>query len=559
MSNEHPHINPWAEKLQQAPLPDADASWKGMERLLDQHMPTEKKEKKRRFFFLLFSALLLVGTVIYFGYWYSTEQRAAQHGTENIRTGTPASDVATPVPHRDKGMPGAAGAASERHADEKMALDSFIANKAMEDSNRKGHTNMDVASRPVNKGIQPGEDVVLPVAGNHYVHNNTAEPSRQKGSDVTDVAASAASTTSAGNEAGANGQLPKATAVSPAATTNKKAGVRYHATANNSNEKVAKLKEKQPSANGVLINNNLTTAASLPPVDAADAGTGRTQMLLPFRSRLQPMQQLIEKDSARLLQHRVVLSDSVWLALKNKKSEEHKKGWTFSVGVNHFIRINDQQAASRKGQARNADSEGLTGKIADYVPVPQARYHFNNKVFVQGELQFNAPQFTQPVQLEQRTYHDGVFEVSDIASLKKLTYFNLPVSAHYRLFKNLYVGTGVQFSRLSSAVVLYEKSGTSTNPQFPDTTFKISKQQRIKNDTVFQKLHTTEFRLLGDVSYQSGPLALGLRYNHALQGLVKVPVAAAGGAVTQVRNSSLQLYLRYRFLDKRKRVQPGSK
>jgi len=549
MSNEQQHINPWTDKLQQAPLPDIDASWKGMERLLDQHMPVEGKEKKPRFFFLPFTVLfLLIGAALWIGYLNFIPQQHVkqQNQTANRnKTDTPASGIATSVTQDEKLSPTKETTSTAQQGSHIHAADTTI--------------NNDTAVEHFQPETGTANDKVVDAVKTTPSTNTRLFDSRGTTHAATSTAGNAVNIP-AKSKTSINRQPIKVDTDNRSIVKKKngKASGRSTAllptssTVASASEKTKKIQSKRST----LPDENDSTSTLDAVINAASPRSARISMLPPFRRLLLPPLRLIIKDSAGQLQGSA-FSDSVKQILKKKRGEEQKKGWTFNVGVNHFMRISNQQSAPYKGDAKNPDSEGLTGKIVDYLPVPQARYHFNNKLFVQGELQFNAPQFTQPVQLDHRNYRDGFFDVSDTAYLKKLTYFNLPLSIHYSPLKRVFIGVGVQSSRLTNAIVLYEKTSKSINSPFPDSTLKASKQVQIKSDTLFQKLYTHEFRLLGDVSYQAGPFTLGARYNHALRGLVKVPVANA--AFTQTRNSSLQLFIRYRFLDKRKRIQPKSK
>lgn len=556
MSNEQPHINPWAEKLQQAPMPDADVSWKGMEHLLNQHLPVEEKEKKRRFFFILFPIILLsIGLVLLGGYLYSTSKQQAkqnQRAADNSAVATHTTGVDTTTTFDKRPLQAPANSAVGKVIADALTADTTTGNHSIvEQAKLKEYTG------DTDKNDQRPNSKASSVKEITSVNNTYTSPGRSV-SNKEKVAAATASgavvkktTTSSAQE-----QIAKRYKGAGMKKNKRKAIVHKGTSIKDRENEMARVADQRKDLRINVVaadRNEIGTAGS---ISVRDNSQMYTYPLAPLRKPVDPLHRLILNENIDQLRSSV-MPDSALPAMKKKGDEVVRKGWTFGVGVNHFVRINNQQSAPYKGNAITPDSEGLTGKITDYLPVPQARYHFNNNLYVQGELQFNAPQFTQPVQLEQRSYSDGAFDVNDTAYLQKLTYFNLPLSIHYSPLKRIYIGAGVQFSQLNNAIVLYEKTKTWGGVQLPDSSFKSSKQERIKGDTLFQKLHTAEFRLLADVSYQAGPIGVGLRYNHALRNLVKVPVS--GGVVTQARNSSLQLYLRYRFLDKRKTIKPKSK
>jgi hypothetical protein len=116
------------------------------------------------------------------------------------------------------------------------------------------------------------------------------------------------------------------------------------------------------------------------------------------------------------------------------------------------------------------------------------------------------------------------------------------LSIHYSPFKNFYAGAGLQFSRLTNGVGLFEiKQYSSVNPNFVIQT--NSKIAGFKSNPVYEELKTNEFRFLLDANYQWKNLVLGTRYNQALSKFINVQISST--QVTQARNSSIQLYVRY--------------
>ena len=231
-------------------------------------------------------------------------------------------------------------------------------------------------------------------------------------------------------------------------------------------------------------------------------------------------------------------------------AEEQKKqranGWTVGIGLNQFFTIGGQQAS-------HYNSGGISGTLGDYIPVPMVRYHFNRKFFIQLEAQFNSPQYTGKNLLISLPPLDSLSPTVRRQSsvlIKKLFYFNVPLSVHYRVFKNLDVGAGIQFSRLSNGIGLFQDRTINIGPGgLPDSISATSKS--FKGDTLYKKIRTTELRALLDASYTQGRLIFGIRYNQALSQFIHVQVTP--GQITQARNSSLQLYFRYVLWDNQKK------
>jgi len=235
----------------------------------------------------------------------------------------------------------------------------------------------------------------------------------------------------------------------------------------------------------------------------------------------------------------------------NKKSKEDTTaiepdvyGWVAGIGFNQFFSVGQQQKS-------DYNSGGTTGGIGDYLPIPMVRYYFSRKLFVQMEAQFNAPQFTKKDLVAGQsagvTLPSGQIQQNSVV-VKKLFYFNLPVSIHYSPIKNLYAGAGLQYSRLSNGVGLYQDKVLV--PGGSDTV-KAAKVYSFKGDSIYQKMRTNEFRVLLDLNYTYKRFIIGARYNQALSKFINVHISDT--QVTQARNSSLQLYIRYILWDGRKR------
>ena len=224
---------------------------------------------------------------------------------------------------------------------------------------------------------------------------------------------------------------------------------------------------------------------------------------------------------------------------------EKQHGWMIGIGLNQFFPIGGQQGST-------FNSNGLTGTLTDYLPVPMIRYYVNPRLYVQLEAQINTPQAAKKnVVISSPQPDTSTIRGSSIVSttsLRQLYYFNVPLSVHFQPWQNVDIGTGLQFSHLSNAIGDFDS--TSTN----SATSAVSNAKAIKSfkgATLYQHLKTSEFRVLLDASYTYKHFIFGLRYNQALSDFVNIRFAS--GQVTQSRNSSLQLYLRYILFDSRKK------
>lgn len=243
-------------------------------------------------------------------------------------------------------------------------------------------------------------------------------------------------------------------------------------------------------------------------------------------------------------------NDSTTTAVRKPKADSilQMKGWLAGAGLNQFFTMGGQEKS-------DYNSNGTTGGIGDYIPVPMVRYYFSRKLYVQLEAQFNTPQYTTKNLLASQSKPDLVTLPGRVLQtslyIQKLFYFNLPLSVHYSPIPNLYIGGGIQYARLTNGVALYQDSSHSIFLGGRDS-LRSSKIMSFRNDTTFRKLKTNEFRLLLDLNYNFKRFVIGARYNRALSDFINLQISNT--QVTQSRNSSFQVYLRYIIWDGRKKT-----
>jgi hypothetical protein len=232
---------------------------------------------------------------------------------------------------------------------------------------------------------------------------------------------------------------------------------------------------------------------------------------------------------------------------KDQPEKERQDGWMVGIGLNQFFTVGSQQASS-------FNSGGITGTLGDYIPVPMVRYYFNPKLYVQLEAQINTPQYTKknlvavstPVDSLGTTTGGALITVQKTVSINKLFYFNVPLSVHYTVFDHLDLGAGLQYSRLTNGVGVF-----NNNYNTGGTDSLSTETKSFKGDSVYKEIKTHEFRFLVDANYNWQHFIFGIRYNQALSKFIHVEISP--GQITQARNSSLQLYLRYILWDGRKK------
>ncbi|HEX5026837.1 MAG TPA: hypothetical protein VFV68_16265 [Agriterribacter sp.] len=181
--------------------------------------------------------------------------------------------------------------------------------------------------------------------------------------------------------------------------------------------------------------------------------------------------------------------------------------------------------------------------ISDYIPAPYLQFHFTNRVYLLGEFQFNSPQATPSLLLAQKTM---TFPMSgtgftENTYLRKLYYFNMPVSFYYSPLKNFYVGSGLQFSSFNSGLANIELTTSNSNIVLDSKTVKI------KDDSLSANIKSAEWRYLFDANYYYDRFMFGFRYNQALNNFIDLNVNNSLPP-TQARNQAFQFYIRYNLV-----------
>ena len=190
-------------------------------------------------------------------------------------------------------------------------------------------------------------------------------------------------------------------------------------------------------------------------------------------------------------------------------------------------------------EAYNYNSSANKGIATDYIPATYLQFHLTDRVYVLGEFQFNSPQATSSVLLSQKNYSQpGQNPYQQNVYLRKLYYFNMPLSLYYSPIKNFYLGSGLQFSSLNSGIAYMEQINPSNQLLYSET-FKI------KEDSLAAKLTGSEFRYLFDANYYWKRFMFGFRYNQALGDYINTQV---NNTTSKARNQAFALYFRYNII-----------
>lgn len=214
-------------------------------------------------------------------------------------------------------------------------------------------------------------------------------------------------------------------------------------------------------------------------------------------------------------------------------------GFVVGIGLNQSLPVNGQQVWTNP-------SGGLNQWWKDYIPVPFVRYYFQPKVFVQVDARIHAPQYTSRDLWFSYISNGTAYTVF----IKKLYYFQLPVTVHYAPAPDWSIGLGLQYSHYGSGIAALPDS----NQNHYYFTGPLS-------DYPMVYVQHNEFRGLVSLDYTYRRWIIGASYDEAFTKAVSKRIAnlpaTPGSTFTElpppVRNSSSQVYLRYILWDGRKK------
>ncbi|MBX2924128.1 MAG: hypothetical protein KF746_18150 [Chitinophagaceae bacterium] len=551
MNQKLPYEKLIAEKMQELPVLDVNTSWQQMKRRLDEEMPLEGGSKKRPGggWWWKSGLVILVTTAVGTYFFYNTRDGAKNsivktipqeqtiHIAEQNETITPIDQTFTPsVTNRNNksetGIPGANTVDPDDLAGITSAIESTTGNKKPVSKNstatfKKSGTNTTGFEKqaPIATGIIKSRDYAEKTftnTPNTRTDNTPDNKSRHLNTSTAINEAPVDAATNNNDPDGYSGSADNATR-----PNNYSAPALTGTTANSENYMMASV----PSENISYSNHLLSTVADSLAVPATvwqlpDVTAQKKAILKEMRKQ--------EKKQERELAKSYRSNSSFW--------GEQPDRW-FAAGLAPY-----QNVSIGSQQTYNYNSAGNKNIVADYIPAPYLQLHITNKVYVLSEFQFNAPQSTPSLLLSQKqlTVPMNTIGYTESTYLRKLYYFNMPVSFYYSPVKNFYIGSGMQFSSFNSGLAYMEQRAA-------DNSLVRSENIKIKDDSLSSKITSSEWRYLFDANYYVNRFMFGFRYNQALNDFMNIRINNSSTPV-HARNQSFQLYLRYNIIvsDRRK-------
>lgn len=520
MKNLHQSEKHLADKLQNVPVPDADQGWEQMRKLLDQEMPEPVAgawSGNRKWWWMGITAgIIMLAT------WL----------TQQLNNGAVMADKQVPVAGVKKNSGDKAGkdVVAVKPESNNSSIDNNTSsnNNSSTDKNTSTDNNSSVDNKPsidntssITKTSDPGS------ANSNIVKENKSVAKYvpvQTGGNLR----------MQDNVRNSSKELPLATTSDNDATTvNKPAN---NSTIDDKNAIVLRPGDALEFAaiNTTLISENLVESPA----------THFNEI-----ENFQPEQIAIsgktDKAFAREVRQKSMKADNRRMSKSSMRGSngDNERELTFAAGLAlpQSIAISGQQSPSYNVNAKSS-------RITDYLPAPFFQYHINTKLFVQTEIHFQSPQYTQRLLLSRNvdTFLNRRYENN--VHLEKLYYFNVPFNVYYSPARNFYIGGGIQYSSLLSGVASYENKSSEGQTVLSQS----SVTRRFNYDSVAAVFSPSEWRYQFDANYYFNRFTLGLRFNQAMKDFIDIK----GGTYvppTRDRNRSFLLYLRFNIWEERRK------
>ena len=526
MNNLEPFEEHLADQFQQIPVPSREEGWIEMRKLLDRELPEGGTawSGNRKWWWMGITVAIIIA-----GLWMSEEfHKKVGSETQNVAVDKSRSSVSQQpssnetnkdaqnpnTPTNDKAT---AGISNNKKSND-------ISEKNVEDKNPRASDDHDNSANPASNNSTENVEIV---------RTNSKLKTSKGNSTVVNLSAASGIVFSSGSSK--KDHLPNSRSSAHDATQNSSTSTGNGFEKNNQAEleiapSTSLLSEASAASSEIFFSdpgNELSTVStSLQPIKAEPGKT--------------------DKAFAKQMRKRSVQADNRKISARNMRGDMREKDQdlTFAAGL-----ALPQSFAIASQQSPSYGVNATASRVSDYLPVPFFQYHMNSKLFLQTELQFQSPQYTDRLLVSQKqqqitpssTLQNNIF-------IEKLYYFHIPFNVYFSPMRNFYIGSGLQFSSLLSGVATYETN--HYNGSTLENTY--SKVEGFRDDTIASKLSSSEWRYQFDANYYFKRFTFGARYNQAFSQFVNLQPSPTL-PYTQAKNQSFFIYLRYNIWEERRK------
>ncbi|MFT3749523.1 MAG: hypothetical protein QM768_14445 [Agriterribacter sp.] len=539
MNRKLPYEELIAEKMQELHLPGRDDAWQKMQDMLDTEMPPETSGKKRfawRWRNTGWLALLLTG-VIGAGIYFYNNDKTGSYTSANVKTGStpaqesivPSEQMTTPAAEKNKNI-----IPADKNITSTTQEENNFSERSPVSKNNIAQTNNQPAYRPVEKNVLSKQ--LTPTMNADIKSNNTIAKDDQQENTANNKKDKKVVTNNSQNEAKEKEDIAESLSQNKQAQLNSSSKAETETV---KNEFTAGNNENT----GIVSSEGITVLLAKPDKDELAAPTSDITLTVPDNIWQLPDVTAKKKTILKEMRRRERRQE-------RELAKSYKSHWSFwgnetnrwfAAGIAPY-----QNFAIASQQNYNYNSGAGKNMIADYIPSPYLQLHVTDRVYLLSEFQFNSPQATPNLLLAQNNTTIPMNNVgyTENVYLRKLYYFNMPLSFYYSPVKNFYLGSGIQFSSFNSGLA-YSEQVSGNNTILNTRTFKI------KDDSLSSKINASEWRYLFDANYYVDRFMIGFRYNQALNNFVNLKVNNILPP-TQARNQAFQFYIRYNLVVSKK-------
>ena len=504
MNNLQPFEKHLADQLHQVPVPNEEQGWIEMRKLLDRELPEGGTawSGNRKWWWMGITVAIIIA-----GLWMKEEFQRKQRIATNQEALNTQHQVAQSGTN-----------ATSLNEENKSNNQSTIEKKSTQSNLDNGNDNTNASASTVtneNKtnnrkktsndkySVKAAQKISLAMAGSTLADRNSSAQNVQFITNSQDV--SLGSDVVGSSNRRTNAELEE--------------------------ESLSAISVSSISSSSVFFSDPMITLASIPSsFESLKAEPGKTDKVFTKELRKHSMKADNRKMSAREMRGDI-------------KEKDHDLTFAAGLALPQSFAISGQQAPSYGVNA-------TASRASDYLPVPYFQYHMNPRLFLQTELQFQSPQYT-----DRLLVYQGQQQVPQSSSMveknifiEKLYYFHIPFNVYFSPAKNFYVGSGIQFSSLLSGVATYQSnvySGSTLQNSY-------SRVESFKDDSLASKLSSSEWRYQLDANYYLKRFTFGARYNQAFSQFVNIQPSPTLPS-TVGRNQSFFIYLRYNIWEERKK------
>ncbi len=515
MNERLPYEHSLKEKLQEISLPEMEPSWQKMKKLLKE----EDDDKLLPPYLMGCAGLGILLLALIAGFWFYNNQKEKTKDS-SLKTQIKKTDSILITGNKQQQISDTVAMNSGSVIHDKKSENKKAEPITSAQTNDTFNSNLNVSSTThknykdpskINSGSVKNKKAII-ISDNIYVENNSPRKKKRKIQSSSKTAMSIS-------------------AALPATDKN-------HAVENNFNKKKSSKRKTVPAKTKMNIT---LDSSNLSAQDVVEKNIDTT-IVIKIDSSTNPI------DSTVVMIDSLPNNDTSKVAAEKKQKEKKKNEYYFAAGLSlqYQFPINGQQS-------NNYDAFGRKNSLKDYVPAAYIRFYKKNTWFFHTGFRYGAPQSVKEVPYNSTSSLDSnsgqIVTNRSSFTVRKTFYHQVPFSFNYFITPKLSIGTGIMYSLFNGA--LTEKENTITVTRQGIDSVISSNKEFIKvpasGDSFFSR---TQFNFTVQAEFHWKRFGIGAQYTKGLQPYLKFKEA---GVLKQLKNESLQIFIRYELWRQKKR------